>query len=119
MSDHIAQYLRDRAGELHRMTVRYDRGEREFLYVRDDLDEGQLRDQVDRLLDRSRPAGPDEGDAAFAQFGELEATVHVFEEAVVLRFPDGRQRGVLVSLEVAAARELSTFVVECRQRLGD
>lgn len=117
MSSQLVQFLEDRAGTLHRGTVRYEADGIEFLHLREDLSEDQLRDQIEGILARLRPEGTGEEDFAFVHLGSLEATVRVFEHAVILHFPTGRDHGVVVSLDPGAARELNTFIDECQQRL--
>lgn len=113
----LVQFFEDRAGTLHRGTVRYEADGIEFLHLREDINEDRLRDQIERVLARLQPEGTAEEDLAFFHLGSLEATVRVFEQAVILHFPTGRDHGVVVSLDAEAARELNTFIDECQRRL--
>lgn len=115
----LLDFLNTRAGKLHRATVLYEGTDITSLYIRDDLDEEQLQSKFSTIVNRILPESTEEEDIAFSHLGELEASVRVFNEAVVLHFPRSDGRGVIVSLEATAARELNTFIVECQRRLRD
>ena len=119
MPSRLIEFLEDRAGDLHRGTICYEGDEIAFAHLREDLNENRIRDQIEGMLARLQPEGTEEEDVAFFHLGDLEATVRVFERAVVLHFPMETNRGVIVSLEATAARELNTFIGECQRRLED
>ena len=52
-------------------------------------------------------------------FGNSYVTVRRFEEAIIVHFPTGSNRGVVVSLEPEAASNLTTFMIECLRRIHD
>jgi hypothetical protein len=114
----LLAYLDDRAGDYHRGTVRYNAEETKILYLRDDLKKSRLSSEVDRMLRRLRPEATSKEKQAFP-FGDLHATARLFDEAIILHFPTGTNRGVVVSLEPETARQLNTFIGECQKRLPE
>lgn len=115
-ADPLIDYLERRAGEYHRGTVRYDGNDTDVLHLRDDLRETRLTSEIDRMLDRLRPEATAEEVRSFP-FGDLNTTVRLFDEALILHFPVGQDRGIVVSLEPETARDLNTFIGECQQRI--
>lgn len=112
----LIAFLEDRAGDMHRGTARYDGESPDVLYLRDDLREQQIQSEIDRVLNRVRPEATSKEEQSFP-FGGLYATVRVFEEATVLHFPTGSDRGIVVSLEPDSGQELNTFVGQCLQQI--
>lgn len=87
-----------------------------MLYLRTDLREERLSSQIGRMLTRLRPEASSSEERSFP-FGDMHATVRLFDAAIVLHFPTGHNRGTVVSLAPEVARELDTFVGDClRQR---
>jgi len=113
MAEHeLIDYLEKRAGEYHRGTVRYDRDDFTVLHLREDVRETRLLSQIGRMLKRIRPESSSNEKRSFP-FGGLNATVRLFDEAIIIHFPTGNDRGVVVSMEPETARDLGTFVGEC------
>lgn len=112
----LVNYLDSRAKEYHRGTVRYKGNQTDVVYLRDDIRKVRLESQIDRMLTRLRPEASTREEQSFP-FGELRTTVRVFEDAIVLHFPTGHDRGIVVSLEPETARDLNTFIGECQRRI--
>lgn len=112
----LISYLGTRASEYHRRTVQYDENDTDVLHLREDLEQQRLTSQIDRMLRRLRPESTPAEERSFP-FGELNATVRLFDEAIILHFPRRKDQGVVVSLEPEAARDLNTFIGECERRL--
>jgi hypothetical protein len=72
--------------------------------------------QIDRMLKRLRPEASQNEEQSFP-FGDLHATVRVFDDAIILHFPVAANQGVVVSLEPDAARQLTTFINRCQQQI--
>lgn len=115
-ADSLVTFLEQRANEFHRGTVRYDGDNTDTLHLRDDIKEARLSSQIDRMLRRLRPEASSKEERSFP-FGDLHATVRLFDEAILLHFPTGKDRGIVVSLEPETARELNTFIGECQKRI--
>lgn len=94
----LLSYLDEKVDEDHRRTVRYDRNTTDIAYLREDIREERLDSQIDRMLKRLRPESSPDEERAFP-FGDLHATVRVFDEALIMHFPTGSDRGVVVALE--------------------
>lgn len=114
----LLDYLENAAGEYHRGTVRYDGNDTDVVYLREDVKEARLTSQIDRMLNRLRPETSPKEENAFP-FGDLHATVRIFDEATILHFPMRRDRGVVVSLKPETARDLNTFIRECEKRIPE
>lgn len=114
----LVTYLQDQAGDYLRGVVRYHRNTNDLLYMREDIREQRLQSQIDRMLERLQPESHTAEERAFP-FGDLHVTVRRFEEVIIMHFPTGSNRGIVVSLEPAATRDLNTFTTECLQQIHD
>jgi hypothetical protein len=112
----IVEYLQDRVGSHLRGVIRYHQESTDILYLRDDVHEVRLQSQFDRIVDRLEPESHSAEERAFP-FGDLYVTVRRFEEAIIMHFPTGHNRGIIVSLEPETARNLNTFTTECLKRI--
>lgn len=112
----LVDYLENRAAEYHRGTVHYDGDSTDVLHLRDDLKEKWIMSEIDRMLTRLRPESSPDEERAFP-YGDMRATVRLFDEAIILHFPTGPNRGVVVALEPETATDLDTFVGECLKRI--
>ena len=112
----LIDFFEDRAGDMHRGTARYDGESTDVLYLRDDLREQRIQSEIDRMLNRVRSEATSKEEWSFP-FGDLYAPVRVFDEATVLLFPTGRDRGIVVSLEPDSGQELNTFIGQCLQQI--
>ena len=113
----LFKYLEKRAGENLRGVVRYSQDSTDVPYLRDDVQEVRLESQVDRMLRRMRPESSSKEEMSFP-FGDLHATLRIFDEAIILHFPLGADRGLVISLEPEAAAQLNSFVNGCLDRFG-
>ena len=116
-SQHLVEYAQRRASDYLRGIVRYDRSSNDTLYLRNDVRAERLQSQIDRMLVRLEPEATSAEERAFP-FGDLYVTVRRFEEAIIMHFPTGQRRGVVVSLDPGATRDLNTFTTECLQQIG-
>lgn len=114
----LIKYLEQRAADYHRGTVRYDGDTIDILHLRDDVRKTRLTSQIDRMLRRLRPEASPKEEQSFP-FGDLRATIRRFDEAIILHFPTGRDKGIVVSLEPETAHDLNTFIGECEKRIHD
>lgn len=114
----LTVYLQDRVGEQLRGVVRYHRDTLDILYLRDDVREVRLESQLDRMIDRLEPESHSAKERAFP-LGDLYVTVRRFEEAIIMHFPTGNNRGLVVSLEPKTARNLNTFTTECLKHINE
>jgi hypothetical protein len=96
--------------------VRYDGEEMDVRYLRDDVRRRRVKSEVEQMLRRLRPESTNEEERSFP-FGDLYVTVRRFEEAIIMHFPTGPDRGTVVSLEPEAGRDLNRFTSECLKRL--
>lgn len=118
-AEQFLEYLQSQAGPALRVVSWYDADDCGDLYVRDDLDRQAVIERVSFLSERlQRGSGPIEGSPLEA-LGDEWATVQVRDKAIILRFPLGRTQGLLVSIDVEAARNLHGFVMGCYDRLED
>lgn len=110
-------FLEQRAGPALRAVSWYDGDDSGIWYVRDDLDadvvEARLTELTERII-----AGRTAGSSTLDDLGPEQAMVQLRTKAVILRFPTGEAQGIVVSLDVDAARNLHSFVVECSERLA-
>lgn len=112
----LTDYARQRAGDYLRGIVSYDGDSNEVIYLRDDVREQRIQSEIDRMLERLRPEASASEERSFP-FGDLYVTVRRFDEAIIMHYPIGRDRGVVVSMEPDATRDLNRFTTECLKRL--
>lgn len=112
----LLSFLDEKVSEYHRGTVRYDGDSTDIAYLRDDIREQRMASQIDRMLTRLRPEASPKEERSFP-FGDLHTTVRVFDGALILHFPTGSDRGVVVALEPETARDMNTFIGECERRI--
>lgn len=117
-SETLTPYLKDAAGEYLRGVVWYEGDEYDIRFIRDDLRTQRLKSEVDEMIDRLRGESRVSERRAFP-FGEVNATVRSFEEAMVMHFPSTQGRGTVVTLDPEVARQLNTFVGNCLERIDD
>lgn len=113
----LTEYLIDRVGESLRGVVEYDGNDTDTLHLRDDIQETRMQSQIDRMLNRLQPESTRAEEAAFP-FGDLHVTVRCFENAIILHFPTGQKKGVVVAVEPTVATGLTTFVRECSRQIS-
>ena len=112
----LLRYLEKQAGSNLRGVARYDYDSTDVPYLREDIREVRMLSQVDRMLRRLRPESDPNEEKAFP-FGDMHATLRIFDEAVIMHFPLGVGRGIVVAMEPEAASQLTTFVDGCLSRV--
>ena len=117
VANRLSTYLERRAGDTLRAVIRYSKSEYSLTYLRDDIPEPKFLPRMEEVLLNITKGGPNRNQALTEEFGPLEASVHVREQGVILHFPVEQDKGVLVSLESGAARQLSTFIRECMSNI--
>lgn len=115
--DEFLELLERRAGRSLRVVSWYDETDHGIWYVREDLDRAIVEDRMAFLSERLVDGGP-VLEPSLEALGPEQAMVQIREQAVILRFPMGDRQGIVVSLDIEAARNLHSFVVECAERLG-
>lgn len=114
--EELTPYLKKTAGETLRGVVSYDGDEYDVRFIRDDLRERRVKSEVDKMIDRLRQESRSRERRSFP-FGDINATVRSFEEAMVLHFPKTQERGIVVTLDPEIARQLNTFLGSCLERI--
>lgn len=117
--DAFLDNLREEAGSSLRVVSWYAADEFGGLYVRDDLDREAVVERTRFLAERLTGQPDDTSDTPLEALGEERAMVQVRGEAVILRFPVEVDRGLVVTLDADAARDLHRFVSTCSERLAD
>lgn len=111
----FTEYLNREAGEYLRGVVSYG-DDYEVLFVRDDVRRANLKSQVDGMIEYLRRESRAREERVFP-FERLNGTVRSFEEVVVMHFPLTQSRGIVVTLDSNAARQLNGFMAQCIERL--
>lgn len=112
----LVQFLQNHAGQQLRGVVRYDHNDTDILHLREDIENNIFDSQIDRSIRRLRPEAEPEEERAFP-FEELYVTVRRFDEAILLHFPTGHDRGIVVTLEPSVSSKLNAFTDECIKRI--
>ncbi|WP_276246107.1 hypothetical protein [Haladaptatus sp. YSMS36] len=108
----LVSFLEQRVGGSLRAVAFYSSDTIELLHLRDDLDRERIRRSVEPGLEILRQESQLEGIGALP-FEDLNATVHLFGQGVLLHFPQGVDHGTVVTLDSGVARQLNGFVKEC------
>ncbi|MGB9987240.1 DUF7522 family protein [Salarchaeum japonicum] len=109
----LHRFVEERAGDTYRTMFYYTADDWETIYVRDDVATDHLRDTVPEIIERTREARALVREEDYETLGETTATTEVHESGVIIHFPEEDHRGVLVSLDPDAARQLTGFVSHC------
>lgn len=112
----LTNALLERVGETLRSVSFYSPSGMEMLHLRDDIDRENIQQRVAPGLEILRRETQLE-DADALPFPNLNATVHLFDEGVLIHFPQGPDQGTIVTLESDVARQLNQFVKECASYL--
>jgi hypothetical protein len=117
--DDLVGFLDDVAGRHLRGIVRYHADDYRFLFDRADAGWGPGEQaDLEAFVDQFRHAELTETERTEAlNVGNHHATVRLYDEAVVLHFPQGEDVGTLVSLDPEAATDLAEFVSACLKYL--
>ncbi|MEE6211063.1 hypothetical protein U3A55_13000 [Salarchaeum sp. III] len=111
----LVRLVNAEAGDYFRTGVRYTSFGWEVLYRRDDLPDQRLRERNQAIVDCARDHEPlREQDSPF---GDVRASVELYEDGVLIHLREGAQNGVVLAFEVDIAKNLAGFVVKCQQTL--
>ncbi|MFC7045514.1 hypothetical protein ACFQH6_08970 [Halobacteriaceae archaeon GCM10025711] len=110
--DPLVAFVRRRTGDLLRGVARYDDEGVELLYLREDIPREEARSRAREMYENLTGSTAESGRLR-DELGHQYASLQLREGGVVLRLRSGLGRGVVISLESAAARRLDTFVREC------
>ncbi|MGB9986664.1 hypothetical protein [Salarchaeum japonicum] len=113
----LVRLVQAEAGDAFRTGARYTASGLEVLYRRNDLPEQRLRERSQSIVDRARDHEPlREPDSPF---GDVRASVELYEDGVLIHLREGPQSGVVLAFEVGIAQNLAGFVVKCQRTLQD
>jgi hypothetical protein len=110
----LVGYLRRRVGDDLRGVVCYDGNETDVLFAR--ADRPGIESDAERAVRYLRHESQSRERRAFP-FGDLDGTVRSFEDAVVMHLPLAESRGIVVTLDPNAARQLNAFMADCIDQL--
>jgi len=112
----LVEYLRRRVGDDLRGVAFYDESGCDILYLREDLRGDDPSTVAERMISYLKHESRSRERRVFP-FGELNGTVRSFEDAAVMHFPLTQARGVVVTLDPNAARQLNSFMNDCIAQL--
>lgn len=112
--DAFVAFLQRRAGDSLRAVRLYSPDGHRSLYARQGVRERYSAESIDAIVAHARDELGEKTDGRWSFMpGPFEATVHVFDGAVLVNLPLHDEGGVLVSLDADAARQLHDFVHAC------
>lgn len=119
MGNSLVSFVHQRAGESLRAIAEYEQTDFDLLYYRDDLPRTTIRDRVETVHGNITWAWnpDDDDDEVVAELGKKRATVQVRDEVIIIHLLEGVNHGYLIGLEPDAARNLTTFLGECLNRI--
>jgi hypothetical protein len=109
--------VRQRAGDAFRTAFQYTADDWSVLPVREDLRTEELRSVMPDVIENAREDEVLVDDTDYPTAGTPQATVELYEEAVLLHFRTGGETGVLLSLDRNVAEGLGQFVAELQSTL--
>jgi hypothetical protein len=115
----LLQVIHGRAGDAFRAAFRYGPDDWTMLYVRDDVATDQLRGSLPTIVQRAREYEPAVEPGGYPVVGETQATVELYDGAVILHFQTGTDTGIVVSLDREVAQGLGQFVNQINAVLAD
>lgn len=117
-SETLVEFCQQEAGPYLRAVFHYENGEFERLYVRDDVAEQYSESEWDDYFSRLAAEEEDEtGQTTALNVGNHHATLRLYDDALVLHFPQGEEVGTMVSFDPEAGRECSKFVLQSLHQL--
>lgn len=114
----LIEYARAEAGDLLRAVGEYHGSDRELLYLRDDLDRPAVNSRFGTIVTNIQWAWNPNAQG-LDELGEKIATVEIRETTVILHIRVDSDRGILIGLEPAAARQLTSFVGGCIEEISE
>jgi len=118
-ADRLTTYCRGRAGENLRSVVEYNDDSYVVAYLRDDLQAQYSEDQFDDLVQQARQVhtrvvavGAEE-----SPLGKAQATVHYFENAVVMQLVVDEKQGYFATFNSSVGQTLGAFIMDCLERV--
>jgi len=117
-TDPVVRFLLETAGDNLRAVAQYDATDSRRLYLRDDLAAVYDDQDLDDIVAGLRDEDP-ESDAIrdIEEAGALHCTVRLYDRSVTVHVKQRADFGTLVSLDPAAAGQLTSFVSELMRML--
>lgn len=113
----LHEYVQEQARDAYRAAFCYDDEGWEAIHVREDLATDRLEAAVPKAYEQIQEAEPLLSGDEYPQLGRLSATTEIHENGVLLHFPEGPDRGTVITLDREVARRLVGFTDECRSIL--
>lgn len=109
--------LQLRAGESLRCIGHYTPEDWSIEYVREDVQAQHSTDEIEEVVEDLRwQAFKKEQAESQYDIGELECSIRVFDQGLVMNFPErDRAAGTVVTLDPEAARQLVGFVEDVQE----
>ena len=117
----LVAFCRQRVGQSLRTITVYRPGEYDVPFIRDDLRSEYATAEFDELIEAARSVHKtlvpfQETDVPL---GDHTATVHAFEQAIVVQLAVGEEWGCLVSMDRTVGSNVAEFIKECRSQLAE
>lgn len=114
-------YLQGTLGQDLRAVTVYGPDLSQQIYLRDDLQGRYDSEELTALMRKARAVGVPlrEVGSRDTAMGDIQASVHVFENALLVQFLLGPRTGIIVSVEPDVGRALVEFIEDGRDRLGE
>lgn len=118
ISDSIAELCQQEAGAYLRTVVHYENSDYEMLYLRDDVADEYTTSELTKYYDElSVEEEREKRQTDVLNVGNHHATLRMYDDALILHFPQGDDIGTVISFDPEAGRECSQFVVRCLSQL--
>lgn len=117
--EQLTEFLKQEVGNELRSVIHYDKETFEVVYARNDVKDEYTEDDLEDV--RQELGVATFGKPAMEELyvhGDLQCTVHCFENAVEMQFLVSETEGIAVGLDPAAFVTHRTFIGRCLEEAG-
>lgn len=118
--DQFVTFLQQRAGKSLRAVRFYSAANHRSIYARDDVLQDVSETDVERIITQARQELKERANRQWEfTHGEMEATVRIFHNVVIINLLSSGNYGVLMSLDAEIASRLHSFIHDCQSWLSN
>lgn len=111
----LVEFVERQAGDYFRTAVSFTEDDWEIIFRRTDLPRQRAEERAEAVVEGARRQPPLR--QPDSPFGEFDAAIELYEGGVFAIISESPTKGVLLSLERGAARDLASFIHKCEKIL--
>jgi hypothetical protein len=115
----LSQFCNERVGDDLRTVITYDTSDESVIHLREDLKTEYSQAELGPLVDEVRSIHDTYQNVAGTgtKIGSPRASVHVFDNSVVMQLLYDANSGIIVSFEPSVAKDMLTFIGSCLKQI--